>query len=176
MSEPFLAEIRIVGFNFAPRGWAFCDGQVLPINQNQSLYSLLGTTYGGDGRTSFALPDLRGRTPIHVGNSNGGASHTLGQKSGEETHTLNNSEMPQHTHTIQGTNDTDNQGSANGNVPGGTTTTTGAAFSNSSVALNVNFNAAAITHVGGGQAHENMQPFIAVNFCIALQGLFPSRN
>ena len=95
MSEPFLAEVRMVGFNFAPRGWAFCDGQILPMNQNQSLYSLLGTTYGGDGRTSFALPDLRGRTPIHVG-STGGVFHSLGQKSGEETHTLSASEMPLH--------------------------------------------------------------------------------
>jgi microcystin-dependent protein len=101
MSEPFLAEIRMVGFNFAPRGWAFCDGQILPINQNQSLYSLLGTTYGGDGRTSFALPDLRGRTPIHVGRSNGGQEHRLGQKSGEETHTLSVAEMPQHQHVWQ---------------------------------------------------------------------------
>ena len=109
MSEPFLAEIRIVGFNFAPRGWAFCDGQILPINQNQSLYSLLGTTYGGDGRTSFALPDLRGRTPIHVGSSNG-YSHLLGQKSGEDTHTLAISEMPGHDHALQAT-------SANGDSP-----------------------------------------------------------
>ena len=100
MSEPFLAEVRMVGFNFAPRGWAFCDGQILPINQNQSLYSLLGTTYGGDGRTSFALPDLRGRTPIHVGSSNG-SSHRLGQKSGEETHILSVNEMPQHTHVAK---------------------------------------------------------------------------
>ena len=103
MSEPFLAEVRIVGFNFAPRGWAFCDGQILPINQNQSLYSLLGTTYGGDGRTSFALPDLRGRTPIHVGRSNGGGDHRLGSKSGEETHTLSAAGMPQHTHSAKTT-------------------------------------------------------------------------
>ena len=100
MSEPFLAEIRIFGFNFAPRGWALCDGQILPINQNQSLYSLLGTMYGGDGRTSFGLPELRGRSPIHVGNSNtsGSGNHTQGQKSGEETHVLTANESPQHTH------------------------------------------------------------------------------
>ena len=96
MSEPFLAEIRIVGFNFAPRGWGFCDGQILPINQNQSLFSLLGTTYGGDGRTSFGLPGLRGRSPIHVG-----GGHNLGQKSGEERHTLQTGEIPQHTHVAQ---------------------------------------------------------------------------
>ena len=101
MSEPFLAEIRIVGFNFAPRGWAFCDGQILPINQNQSLYSLLGTTYGGDGRTSFALPDLRGRTPIHVGNG-----HSLGQKSGTETVALSTAEMPNHSHEARASSDT----------------------------------------------------------------------
>ena len=100
MSEPFLAEIRMFGFNFAPRGWAFCDGQILPINQNQSLYSLLGTTYGGDGRTSFALPDLRGRTPIHVGNG-----HAQGQKSGEETHTLPAGETPPHGHVLSASAD-----------------------------------------------------------------------
>ena len=100
MSEPFLAEIRIVGFTFAPRGWAFCDGQILPINQNQSLYSLLGTTYGGDGRTSFALPDLRGRVPIHTGRYNGGFDYTLGEEGGEETHALTEAEIPQHTATV----------------------------------------------------------------------------
>lgn len=171
MSEPFLAEVRIVGFNFAPRGWGFCDGQILPINQNQSLYSLLGTTYGGDGRTTFALPDLRGRTPIHVGRSNGGQNHTLGQKSGEETHTLTVNEMPQHRHLARATNDTatsdDPQGrvlgAAGGNVyrPFGTPEPMGNGM---------------VANVGGGQAHDNMQPYLALNFCIALQGLFPSRN
>lgn len=173
MSEPFLAEVRMVGFNFAPRGWAFCDGQILPINQNQSMYSLLGTTYGGDGRTSFALPDLRGRTPIHVGRSNGGQHHTEGQKSGEETHTLSANEMPMHDHVLQAapTNSTTN--SPGGNylaqalnlyVPG------------SQNPPSVQLRAGTVLNVGGGQAHENMQPYIALNFCIALQGLFPSRN
>ena len=165
MSEPFLAEVRIVGFNFAPRGWAFCDGQILPINQNQSLYSLLGTTYGGDGRTSFALPDLRGRTPIHVGNG-----HLLGQKGGEESHTLGAAEMPQHGHSAQASA-----------VDADTVDPTGHILSK---ALNVYGNASnlvqlragTVANAGGGQAHNNMQPFIAVNFCIALQGLFPSRN
>jgi len=170
MSEPFLAEIRIVGFNFAPRGWAFCDGQILPINQNQSLYSLLGTTYGGDGRTSFALPDLRGRTPIHVGASNG-TSHSLGQKSGAETHTLSAAEMPQHDHTLQA--------SAN---PGTSPIPTGQLLGRSTnqayhEAANLTaMHPQSVANVGGGQAHENMQPWLAVNFCIALQGLFPSRN
>lgn len=170
MSEPFLAEVRMVGFNFAPRGWAFCDGQVLPISQNQSLYSLLGTTYGGDGRTSFALPDLRGRTPIHVG-SNGGAQHELGQKSGEETHTLSANEMPQHTHALHGTNTGNGSASPADNV----FANAGTDLYNSTDSL-VDMNAGAVTNVGGGQAHENMQPYLALNFCIALRGLFPSRN
>lgn len=170
MSEPFLAEIRIVGFNFAPRGWAFCDGQLLPINQNQSLYSLLGTTYGGDGRTSFALPDLRGRVPIHVGASNG-VQHTLGQRSGEETHTLSAAEMPQHDHALQASNDAGNQNSPGGNVFANSGTNTYGAPTSL-----VSLNSGTVTNVGGGVAHENMQPYLALNFCIALQGLFPSRN
>ena len=169
MSEPFLAEIRMVGFNFAPRGWAFCDGQILPINQNQSLYSLLGTTYGGDGRTTFALPDLRGRTPIHIGTSNG-ISHTLGQKSGEETHTLSTNEMPQHQHAWQAEN-------SNGNAPVTTNTVLGQ-FNNAyrNAQDQASLRAGTVANNGGSQPHENMQPWIAVNFCIALQGLFPSRN
>ncbi|KAA3663378.1 MAG: phage tail protein [Chloroflexi bacterium] len=165
MSEPFLAEIRIVGFNFAPRGWAFCDGQILPINQNQSLYSLLGTTYGGDGRTSFALPDIRGRVPIHVGNG-----HRQGQKSGEETHTLSAAEMPQHKHAIQASANT-----ANSNSPSGHVLAQSIPLYSEPTNL-VNMRSGTITNVGGGQAHNNMQPCLAVNFCIALQGLFPSRN
>ena len=173
MSEPFLAEVRIVGFNFAPRGWAFCDGQILPINQNQSLYSLLGTAYGGDGRTSFALPDLRGRTPIHVGASNG-TFHSLGQKSGEETHTLNAAEMPSHDHTLQASSNNASAFDPTGNVPAAVDATFGDAYSppGQQVAMASN----AILNVGGGQAHNNMQPYLALNFCIALQGLFPSQN
>ena len=174
MSEPFLAEVRMVGFNFAPRGWAFCDGQILPINQNQSLYSLLGTTYGGDGRTSFALPDLRGRTPIHVGRSNGGADHHLGQKSGEETHTLSSNEMPQHSHPLRGI---DEPASGRTDQPSGAFLSKAASdlYSTEVTGL-VPLGTGSITNTGGGQAHENMQPYLAVNFCIALQGLFPSRN
>ena len=174
MSEPFLAEVRMVGFNFAPRGWAFCDGQILPINQNQSLYSLLGTTYGGDGRTSFALPDLRGRTPIHVGRSDGGGDHRLGQKSGEETHTLSANEIPQHNHLLSGNNT-----AANSDEPAATHTLAQAAgnlYGEYTAASRIEMAQGAVTNVGGGQAHENMQPYLAVNFCIALQGLFPSRN
>ena len=173
MSEPFLAEVRIVGFNFAPRGWAFCDGQILPINQNQSLYSLLGTTYGGDGRTSFALPDLRGRTPIHVGASNG-TDHRQGQKGGEETHTLSVAEMPQHTHqfkvatadaTLQRADNANDSVLAKANVD-----------MYRSGAGNTSLIPATVSSVGLGNAHNNMQPSLAVNFCIALRGLFPSRN
>ncbi|MCB1032391.1 MAG: phage tail protein [Acidobacteria bacterium] len=171
MSEPFLAEVRIVGFNFAPRGWAFCDGQILPINQNQSLYSLLGTTYGGDGRTTFALPDLRGRTPIHVGRSDGGQFHELGSKSGEETHTLSANEMPQHDHIAMASS-----------VDGTTPVPTGDVLAQTPSRIYadpanlVELRAGTVTNVGGSQAHDNMQPYLALNFCIALQGLFPSRN
>lgn len=170
MSEPFLAEVRIVAFNFAPRGWAFCDGQILPISQNQSLYSLLGTTYGGDGRTSFALPDLRGRVPIHVGSSNG-SNHVLGQKGGEETHTLNAAEMPQHTHPLQASTDENGVITINGNVLARAPQALYA-----SPPTDTPLQSASIASVGGGQAHNNMQPTLVLNFCIALQGLFPSRN
>ncbi|MDJ0835085.1 MAG: tail fiber protein [Acidobacteriota bacterium] len=171
MSEPFLAEVRIVGFNFAPRGWAFCDGQILPINQNQSLYSLLGTTYGGDGRTSFALPDLRGRAPMHVGRSNGGAFHTLGQKSGEETHTLSAAEMPNHDHVLKAASQDANTDEFGGNY---LSRSLGEYWRDPT---NLHSMASGtVTNVGGGQAHNNMQPVLAINFCIALRGLFPSRN
>lgn len=174
MSEPFLAEVRIVGFNFAPRGWAFCDGQILPINQNQSLYSLLGTTYGGDGRTSFALPDLRGRTPIHVGESEGGVFHTLGSKTGEETHTLAGNEMPNHDHTLRASADDANAVAASSTSV--LARTIAADIYRSQTDNLVNLGSGTVANVGGGQAHNNMQPYLAINFCIALQGLFPSRN
>ena len=171
MSEPFLAEIRIVGFNFAPRGWAFCDGQILPINQNQSLYSLMGTTYGGDGRTTFALPDLRGRVPVHVGQSTG-SPFTQGQKGGQETHTLTTSEIPEHTHVAFGTES--DQGSG---IPSNQVLASAAENAYHSFAA-ANKQALAPTTLlpVGGQAHNNMQPVQVLNFCIALQGLFPSRN
>lgn len=165
MSEPFLAEVRMVGFNFAPRGWAFCDGQILPINQNQSLYSLLGTTYGGDGRTSFALPDLRGRTPIHVGNG-----HQQGQKGGEETHTLAVNEMPNHQHQWRAANENGSNPSPANNVLGNYAN----GYRDGQDLISPL--AGTLANNGGGQGHNNMQPFLAVNFCIALQGLFPSRN
>ncbi len=169
MSEPFLAEIRMVGFNFAPRGWAFCDGQILPINQNQSLYSLLGTTYGGDGRTSFALPDLRSRTPIHRGDG-----HSLGQKSGAETVTLTAAQIAAHNHAAKASSSVQNSGVATGHVLA--QTDVAQIYRNPEPATTVAMRSGSITNAGGGQAHSNMQPFITLSFCIALQGLFPSRN
>ncbi len=171
MSEPFLAEIRIVGFNFAPRGWAFCDGQTLPINQNQSLYSLLGTTYGGDGRTSFALPDLRSRTPLHRGDGK-----QLGQKGGAETVTLSASQIPAHTHTFKASSSVANENSATDHVLATSSPSPDMLFKDHEAANITTLRAGSIANAGGGQSHNNMQPFMTVNFCIALQGLFPSRN
>ena len=165
MAEPFLSEVRIMSFVFAPKGWALCNGQLLPINQNQGLFSLLGTTFGGDGRVNFALPDLRGRTPIHVG-----SGHTLGERGGEQAHTLSIAELPTHTHVVNAS-----QGNANVPTPGnnmfGTSNNMYAAATNL-----VAINSGTITNTGGSQAHLNMQPFLTLSFCIALQGIFPSPN
>lgn len=170
MSEPFLAEIRIVSFTFAPKGWALCNGQLLPINQNQALFSLLGTTYGGNGQTTFALPDFRGRTPIHTGNG-----HTLGEWSGEENHTLLATELPTHAHsvTIKGTTADADLKSPGGNAkPAYSALETYAASGPT-----VPFHSQTVSGpTGGGQPHDNMQPFLTLNFVIALQGIFPSRN
>jgi microcystin-dependent protein len=167
MGEPFLSEIRIFGFSYAPRAWAFCNGQLLPINQNQALFSLLGTTYGGNGQTTFALPDLRGQVPLHSG-----SGFILGQKGGQQSHTLTQSEMPSHNHFA-------NASSAPGND-------INPAAHMLASPLNLSYRApdnalttflpATITNVGGSQAHQNMQPFLVLNFCIALQGIFPSPN
>jgi len=166
MSEPFLAEVRMVGFNFAPRGWAFCDGQLLPINQNQSLFSILGTTFGGDGRTSFALPDLQGRTPIHIGDN-----HPWGQKSGAETVTLTAAEIPSHSHAFKASSTAGNVRNSLGTILASAETYRPYA-ANRSVALR----SGSVVNAGGGQAHNNMQPYTTVGFTIALRGLFPSRN
>lgn len=167
MAEPFLAETRIMSFGFAPKGWALCNGQLLPINQNQALFSLLGTTFGGDGRVNFGLPNLQARTPIHVG-----SGHTLGERGGEQAHTLTIAELPQHIHGLNSTNlaVTTNIPAA-GNTLGNTAPNQ--AYSDSDKNL-TQMNTGSITNTGGSQAHLNMQPFLTLNFCIALQGIFPS--
>lgn len=165
--QPFLGEMQWVGFNFAPRGWAKCDGQLLPINQYQSLYSLLGTTYGGDGRTTFALPDMRGRTPAHVG-----TTLRLGQKIGQERVTLTASQMPTHTHQMRASSDNATTSTPVNNQLG----STGRTRIYDPPPSDVSMSTSAITSTGGGQAHENMPPFTTLNCIIALQGLFPSRN
>ncbi len=164
MTEPFLSEVKIVSFNFAPKGWAQCNGQLLPINQNQALFSLLGTTYGGNGQTTFALPNLQGRVPIHMGNG-----HTQGEASGQESHTLSTSEMAAHSHPVSASNVDPNQGLPTGNI-----WANGAGAYAS--APNSAMNPASISNVGGSQPHANLQPFLVLNFIIALQGIFPSRN
>jgi microcystin-dependent protein len=166
MSEPFLAEVRIFGFNFAPRGWAMCDGQILPINQNQSLYSLLGTTYGGDGRTTFGLPDLRGRVPLHEG-----SGYSLGMRSGTENVALNVAQMPGHTHQVNATGNSPDAISPNGKVFAATVDDRYAPAGDL-----VDTASDAVMNNVGGQGHNNMQPSLVLNFCIALQGVFPSRN
>ncbi|MBD8890935.1 phage tail protein [Roseibium litorale] len=171
MSEPFLAEIRMVGFDFPPRGWSFTDGQILPINQNQSLYSLLGTTYGGDGRTTFALPDLRGRTPVHRGEG-----QTLGQKSGAETVTLTVAEMPYHMHYAIAQLSTGNQRNPENHYLSAPSIVGFSTYADYTSMNAVVLKSGTIANTGGSQPHDNMQPYIAVSFCIALQGLFPSRN
>jgi len=165
MSTPFLSEIKIVSFNFAPKGWALCNGQLLPINQNQALFSLLGTTYGGNGQTTFALPNLQGRIPNHIGDG-----FTLGEQGGETAHTLNLGELPAHTHTPNG-NKTNpgTSASAAGNL-WGFVTSEYATTSDSAM------NPAGIGNTGGNQPHLNMSPYLVLNFIIALQGIFPSQN
>ena len=163
MAEPFLSEIRVMSFGFAPKGWALCNGQLLPINQNQGLFSLLGTTFGGDGRVNFALPNLQGNVPIHVG-----SGHTLGEKGGEPAHTISISEVPTHTHVVNASKNnastpvpTGNFLASAGNRYGPPNSLTG-------------IHPSTIANTGGSQAHLNMQPFLTLSFCIALQGIFPS--
>jgi len=174
MANPFLAEIRMMSFNFAPKTWALCNGQLLPINQNQPLFALLGTTYGGDGRVNFALPDLRGRVAMHMGQG-----HTQGERGGQEAHTIIQSEMPAHIHPASGDN---NPANSTQQIP----TVPNAKPGNASPLLvystggggmqAVAMNAQMVTSIGGSQPHENRQPYLCINFCIALQGIFPSQN
>lgn len=165
MAEPFLSEIRIFSFNFPPKGWAFCNGQLLPINQNQALFALLGTTFGGNGQTTFALPNLQGSAPIHTA-----AGFVLGQKAGESAHTLNLQEMPQHIHGFMASSVDANQPVAAGAVLAAVNNVYGPTGNLTTLPP------ASITNTGGSQAHQNMQPYLVLNFCIALQGIFPSQN
>jgi len=169
MAEPFLAETRIMSFAFAPRGWALSNGQLLPINQNQGLFALLGTTFGGDGTRNFALPDLRGRTPISFGNG-----HTLGERGGEEAHTITMQEMPLHNHSLNAKTDP-----VTTNIPAAVNflgqTAPNLVYSSQGQNFTT-MNPGSLSNVGGNQAHINMQPYLALNFCIALQGIFPTPN
>jgi microcystin-dependent protein len=170
MSDPFLGEIRMCSFGFAPKGWALCNGQLLPINQNQALFALLGTMYGGNGQTNFALPDLRGRSPMHVG-----AQSTQGQRAGAEAVTLNVAQLPGHQHGISGTGDL-----ANANAPGlALPAAKGRGGSNRYAAAgssDVVMHGGSIVPSGSSQPHNNLQPYAVLSFCIAMQGIFPSRN
>jgi microcystin-dependent protein len=180
MSEPFLGELKIISWNFPPKGWSFCNGQLLPINQNQALFSILGTTYGGDGQQTFALPNLQGRMPVHVGNG-----IALGQSAGETTHTLNIPELPAHNHVPSGDGTT--AGSSNANTPSATSAlgqSAGALHDGTALQIqmystsgpNAAMNPGIIGATGGSQPHENMSPYLVLNVIIALQGIFPSRN
>ncbi|PWT93997.1 MAG: phage tail protein [Blastocatellia bacterium] len=164
MSDPFLSEIKIVSFNFAPRGWALCNGQLLPINQNQALFALLGTTYGGDGRVNFGLPNLRGQVPIHMGNG-----HTLGEKGGSTAVTVNIQQLPTHLHQAQASTSSGSTQFASNNVL--------AAAGNLYAPANnlTSLLPSTVTNVGGSQPHNNMMPYLVLNFVIALQGIFPSQ-
>jgi microcystin-dependent protein len=169
MGQPFLGEIKIMSFSFAPQpGWAMCNGQFLPINQNQALFSLLGTMYGGNGQTTFALPDLRGQVPIHIG-----GKFTLGQAVGEPFHTLTIAELSTHVHALSGTSTAASQPVPTGALLA-TTAATDPIYAGASSL--VAMSATALGNTGGSQPHENRQPYLVLNFCIALQGIFPSRN
>jgi microcystin-dependent protein len=167
MAEPFLGEVKIISWNFPQKGWAFCNGQLLPINQNQALFAILGTTYGGNGQTTFALPNLQGRVPVHVGNG-----IALGELGGEVTHTLNISEMPAHTHVPVGSNNTATDPSPAGNL---WDTDSNKPYSPSPTA-NSGMSPACVLPAGGSQPHENMSPYLVLNFVIALQGIFPTHS
>lgn len=175
MADPFVAEIRILPFNFAPKGWARCDGQLLPLSQNTALFSLLGTTYGGDGKSTFALPDLTGRAPMHPGQGPGLSNHSLGEEGGQETVTLLQSEMPAHTHAVRASSDV-----AEVQTPGPTRSLARSqnalAYQSDTTSSLVGMAPDAVAPAGGSTPHNNMQPYLTVQFCIALQGIFPPRS
>jgi microcystin-dependent protein len=184
MAEPYLGEIRMFGFNFAPQGWAMCNGQLLPINQNTALFSLLGTSYGGNGSTTFALPDLRGRVAIQQGSGVGLTPYVIGEVGGSENVTLTAQQMPGHNHMVNCDGSATNTGGSvfgvgaggtpSNNIPGLATSPSHAVYSNHPP--NATMNPVMIAAAGGSQPHTNIQPFLALNFCIALEGIFPSRN
>ena len=175
MAEPFVGQIIEAGFNFAPRGYATCDGQLLSIAQNTALFSLLGTTFGGDGVTTFALPDLRGRVAIHQGQGPGLTNRTMGEESGSETVTLISSQMPMHNHLFSATNVAGAVGTPNGNFVAASSDSNTAVFYRPT-SDGSTLNPQSIGLAGGNQPHNNMQPYLVINFCIALEGIFPSRN
>jgi microcystin-dependent protein len=172
MSEPFIGQIEMTGYNYAPQGWALCNGQLLSIAQNTALFSLLGTTYGGNGQTTFGLPDLRGRMPVHQGQGPGLSNRVMGEAAGSETVTLNQGEMPQHNHTVAAQSGPGNSTNPSNNFPAASSARDNI-YSNSSNAL---MNQMEIGLTGGSQPHDNMPPFLTVNFIIALQGIYPSRS
>lgn len=175
MADPFVAEIRIFPFNFPPRGWAFCDGQLLPLSQNTALFSLLGTTYGGNGQSTFALPNLQGRAPMHPGQGPGLSLHDLGETGGTETVTLLASEMPSHSHTMKANNSDGLFPSPGANVPSGPGADRDLFLYKEGVA-NASMNPAASGTTGGSLPHNNLMPYLTLYFCIALQGVFPPRS
>ncbi|MGH1427601.1 MAG: phage tail protein [Arenicella sp.] len=174
MSEPFVGEIRMFAGNFAPRGWAFCDGQLLAVSQNDALFSLLGTIYGGDGRTTFGLPDMRGRLPIHAGSGPGLSPRRLGAKGGAENVTLTTNQTPSHTHSVSATSEAGNQTSPQNHFFAAENANVyhAAPLSSSVVSLN----SSTVTSVGGSRSHTNLMPSLCINFIIALFGIYPSRN
>lgn len=172
MSEPFVGEIRMFAGNFAPRGWAFCDGQLLAVSQNDALFSLLGTIYGGDGRTTFGLPDLRGRIPIHAGHGPGLSERRLGAKGGAEKVTLTVNQLPSHGHRAQGTDDLNTNLDPEGRVPGHPVRNIYRNPGDQSATMS----SEAITHVGGSRSHTNEMPYLCIHFIIALVGIYPSRH
>lgn len=175
MADPFVAEIRIFPFNFAPRGWSWCDGQLLPLSQNTALFSLLGTTYGGNGKSNFALPDLQGRAPMHPGQGPGLSLHDLGETGGSETVSLLESEIPSHSHAMRASND-----ASTTNVPAGATVARPFGRGNNLFKVGttnlVQMAPETLAPAGGDQPHNNLQPYLTFYFCIALQGVFPPRG
>lgn len=176
MSEPFLAEVRIWACSFAPRGWALCNGQLLPIAQNTALYSLIGNIYGGDGRSTFALPNLQGRSPLQTGRGPGLSPYSLGQRAGTDAVTLQTSQIPSHTHQLLGRNNGPFDPNATTQAVSNTPNTATNAYQSNSSSNMTTLNSAALVSAGNSQSHTNLQPYLTLLFCIALEGLYPSRS